>query len=63
MELVLSDEERAVLDRYVPRGTMAQRLSMRARIVLLCAEGMETGKISQRLNTTASTVVNGAEAR
>ena len=40
-KLELTDDERTVLERYVRRGTTAQRLSMRARIVLSCAEGAE----------------------
>lgn len=56
VELVLSDEERAVLERYVRRGTTAQRLAMRARIVLLCSEGMENKKVARRLRTSALTV-------
>jgi len=45
-ELVLTDAERAVLERYVRRGTTAQRLSMRARIVLTCAEGVANKKVA-----------------
>ena len=55
-ELVVSDEERAVLERYVRRGTTAQRLSMRARIVLACADGLDNKKVAQRLRTSAHTV-------
>jgi transposase len=56
VELVLSDEERTVLERYVRRGTTAQRLVMRARIILSCAEGLENQKVARRLRTTAFTV-------
>jgi transposase len=56
VKLVLSDEERAVLNRYVRRGTTAQQLVMRARIVLLCAEGFENQQVARRLRTTAPTV-------
>jgi transposase len=56
IELVLTDEERTVLERYVRRGTTAQRLSMRARIVLLCAEGMENQLVAKRLRTSTMTV-------
>ena len=55
-ELVLTEAERTVLERYVRRGTTAQRLSMRAQIVLLCAEGLDNTKVSRRLRTTAHTV-------
>ena len=56
VELVLSDEERTVLERYVRRGTTAQRLATRAKIVLLCADGMENQKVARRLRTSALTV-------
>ena len=55
-ELKLSDDERAVLERYVRRGTTAQRLAMRARIVLTCADGLNNKKVARRLRTTAHTV-------
>jgi hypothetical protein len=42
VELTLTDEEKKVLERYVRRGTTAQRLSLRAQIVLLCARGLQT---------------------
>jgi transposase len=56
VELKLSDDERTVLERYVRRGTTAQRLAMRARIVLLCADGLENKKVARRLRTSANTV-------
>jgi len=56
VELILSDEERAVLERYVRRGTTAQRLSFRARVILLCAEGLENQQVARRLRTSAVTV-------
>ncbi|MGH9201417.1 MAG: IS630 family transposase [Vicinamibacterales bacterium] len=55
-ELVLTEAERTVLERYVRRGTTAQRLSMRARIVLRCAEGLDNKKVARRLGTTTHTV-------
>jgi transposase len=54
--LVLSEEERAVLERYVRRGTTAQRLSTRARIVLLCADGFENQQVARKLRTSTLTV-------
>jgi transposase len=56
IELVLSDDERVVLERYVRRGTTAQRLAMRARIVLLCAEGLENQQVARRVRTSVNTV-------
>lgn len=54
--LVLTEAERTVLERYVRRGTTSQRLSTRARIVLLCAEGLDNKKVARRLRTTTNTV-------
>ena len=56
VEVVLSDEEQTVLERYVRRGTTAQRLAQRARIILLCAEGRENQEVARRLHTSAFTV-------
>jgi transposase len=56
VELKLSDDERIVLERYVRRGTTAQRLAMRARIVLLCADGLDNKKVARRLRTSVNTV-------
>lgn len=54
--LVVTDEERAVLERYVRRGTTSQRLSMRARIMLECVGGADNKRVARRLRTTAHTV-------
>ena len=55
VKLELSEEERTVLERYVRRGTTAQRLSMRAKIVLLCAKGQEKD-FSLRVETPVKTL-------
>lgn len=54
--LVVSDDERAVLERYVRRGTTSLRLATRARIVLECATGANNKRVARRLRTTAHTV-------
>lgn len=56
MELALTEDERAVLERYVRRGTTAQRLALRAQIVLLCARGLQNQKVAKRLRVSAHTV-------
>jgi hypothetical protein len=38
-ELVLSDEERELLERWARRPKSTQDLALRCRIVLLCADG------------------------
>jgi transposase len=54
--LTVSNEEREVLERYVRRGTTAQNLVLRARIVLCCAEGHDSTDIARQLGTSAQTV-------
>ncbi|MBC8426174.1 IS630 family transposase [bacterium] len=48
-ELVLADAEREVLERYLRRGTTSQRLTQRARIVLMCASGLSNKEVSEKL--------------
>lgn len=55
-KLVLTKDEQEVLERYVRRGTTAQRLSLRARIVLLCSQGLENRKVAKRVRVTPHTV-------
>jgi transposase len=47
--VVLSDEERAELERWSRRPSSAQALALRARIVLLAAEGLRNVEIAERL--------------
>src|SRR5688572_24155395 len=54
--LVLSDEERRVLDGWSRRRTTAQGLAMRAGIVLACAEGGTNTEVAQRLRLSRNTV-------
>lgn len=55
-ELVVSSEERAVLERYVRRGTVAQQLGLRARIVLRCAAGLDNKSVARELRASAAMV-------
>jgi hypothetical protein len=57
--LQLTDEERTVLERYVRRGTTAQRLSMRSRIVLACAEGLNNKKVARRFKNVGYKTADG----
>jgi transposase len=50
--VVLSDEEREQLERWTRRRTSAQALALRARIVLLAAEGLKNTEIAERLGIT-----------
>jgi transposase len=54
--VVLSDEERATLERWARRPTSAQALALRCRIVLACAEGGHNNEIAERLGVSRVTV-------
>jgi transposase len=49
IEVVLSDQERDQLERWTRRRTSAQALALRARIVLLAADGLKNTEIAERL--------------
>jgi transposase len=55
-EVVLTAEERAVLERWARRPKSAQALALRCRIVLAAADGETSRDIAARLGCTASTV-------
>jgi transposase len=52
----LSDDERARLESWARRRTSAQALALRARIVLLAAEGLKNTEIAERLGVDHATV-------
>ena len=49
LEIVLTDEERAELTRLVRSRLTSVRLVLRARIVLLAADGMQNKDIAEQL--------------
>ncbi len=55
-QLVLTVEERGSLQRYARGRTVSQGLAMRARIVLMCAEGQLNGQVAAALSMTIQTV-------
>lgn len=55
-DIVLTDEEREVLERWARRPKTAQALAMRSRIVLAAAAGQRSIDIAARLGCTDSTV-------
>jgi transposase len=55
-EVVLSEDERRALEGLRRRRKTAQALSLRAGIVLACAEGLGNDKVAQRLSITRQTV-------
>ena len=54
--LVLTDDERAKLQSWANRPTSAQRLALRARIVLACADGRDNKAVAEALRITPHTV-------
>lgn len=55
-EVVLSDEERRFLEAQVRRHKAARSLSDRCRIILLCAEGLQSKEVAGRLELHEHTV-------
>jgi transposase len=55
-EIVLTDDEREVLERWAKRPKTAQALALRSRIVLAAADGERSIDIAARLGCTDSTV-------
>ena len=54
--LVLTDDERAKFQSWASRPTSAQRLALRARLVLACAAGADNKEVARRLRVTPHTV-------
>ena len=50
--LVLTEEERSVLQRWSRRGRTAQSLALRSKIVLGCAEGKSNQDVARQLGTS-----------
>jgi len=55
-ELVLTEQERATLQRRARRARSAQSLALRAKIVLACADGTDNKQVAARLGVTPATV-------
>ena len=55
-EVVLSNEERAFLEAQVRRHKAARSLSDRCRMILLCAEGLQSKEVGARLGVHEHTV-------
>ncbi len=54
--LTVGEDDRKELERLVRCPTAEQRVVLRARIVLLSAEGVETGQICEQLQTSVPTI-------
>jgi transposase len=55
-EVVLSDEQREVLERWAKRPKSSQALALRCRIVLAAADGESSVGIAERLGCSRHTV-------
>jgi transposase len=55
-EVVLSDQDREVLERWARRPKSSQALAFRCRVVLAAADGLSSKEIAERLGCNASTV-------
>ena len=55
-EVVISEAEREVLERWARRPTSAQALAFGCRVVLAAAEGRSSGEIAEELGCNLSTV-------
>ena len=54
--LILSDDERQKLETWAARPKSTQRLALRARIILACAEGLDNTDVAARLRVNTVTV-------
>ncbi|MCA9284769.1 MAG: IS630 family transposase [Phycisphaerales bacterium] len=55
-ELIVTEEQRSELRGWALRPTSAQALALRARIVLLCAEGVPNQDVAEELGVSRPTV-------
>lgn len=56
LKIELTDEERAALEAYARRSTVSYSVGVRARIVLMAAEGLPARIICERVDCTRSVV-------
>lgn len=54
--ITVTPDERQTLQAYVRQGTAEHRLVVRARIILLCAEGLTDTDVAAKVGTSAVTV-------
>src|SRR5215469_5186832 len=54
--LVLTEDERVVLERWSRHGRTAQSLALRSKIVLGCADGKTNNDVARQLGTSPQTV-------
>jgi len=56
IELILGDEEREQLLRWLRRAKSSQALALRSRIVLDCGEGLENKTVAEQAHCSTNTV-------
>src|SRR2546422_5232608 len=59
--LLLTDDERRTLEQWARRPTTAQRLALRSRVVLACAEGLTNRAVANRLRVSSNSVCKWRE--
>src|SRR5437588_1769387 len=59
--IVLTDDERRTLEQWARRPTTAQRLALRSRMVLACAEGLPNRAVAKRLRVSSNSVCKWRE--
>jgi transposase len=59
--IVLTDEERQTLEQWARRPTTAQRVALRSRIVLACAEGLPNRAVAARVQVSSNSVCKWRE--
>lgn len=59
--LLVTDEERRTLDQWARRPKTAQRLALRSRVVLACAEGLTNRAVAARLHVSSNSVCKWRE--
>jgi len=55
-KIVLSQQERADLERWKRGRTVSRQLAFRARLILMCADGMGTVEVAEKLGASCATV-------
>ena len=59
--LLLTEDERRTLDQWARRPTSAQRLALRSRIVLACADGLTNRAVGKRFHVSGNSVCKWRE--
>ena len=59
--LLLTEDERRTLEQWTRRPTSAQRLALRSRMVLACAEGLPNRAVAKRLRVSSNSVCKWRE--